>query len=342
MDKTMEICMISGPRQVACPVRSKRGLLIEEVLDTEEPVYGDDELDDEEELYPYTCNLLIVRLSCLTPRADDHFLQRNKIFQSYCTINGKVCSFVIDSGSSKNVIAADAVTKLDIKDKPHLPPYKLAWLQQTHDLFVTRRALVTFSVGKSYKDKIYCDIAPMDVCHLLLGRPWEFYRRIIYDGFNNTYSFSMDNRKFVLKPSLPASLHLVSHPVLLLQRQPFKATMHEEERVLILLTKAAGPDLFLNIPPDFKELLHEFADVFPDDLPDGLPPLRDIQHCIDFIPDAALPNNSHYHMSPTEHEELRRQVEELVSKGFMRESLSPCAVPALLIRKRWIVSYGCG
>lgn len=128
-------CGEAGPRQAACPQRSKRGLLTEEVSDTEEPVYGDDEPDAEEELYPYTCNLLIVRLSCLTPHADDHFPQWNKIFQSCCTINGKVCSFVIDSGSSKNVIAADAVTNLDIKDEPHPPPYKLAWLQQTHDLY---------------------------------------------------------------------------------------------------------------------------------------------------------------------------------------------------------------
>lgn len=48
------------------------------------------------------------------------------------------------------------------------------------------------------------------------------------------------------------------------------------------------------IPPEFEPLLQEFGDVFPDDLPTVLPPLRNVQHHIDLVPDVVLPNRAHY------------------------------------------------
>ncbi|CAL9075517.1 unnamed protein product [Musa textilis] len=83
-----------------------------------------------------------------------------------------------------------------------------------------------------------------------------------------------------------------------------------------------------------KSILEEFQDVVPEEIPHGLPPIRDIQHHIDLIPGAILLNKATYRMSLKEYEELQRQVNELVEKGLIRESMSPCVVLALLMLKK--------
>ena len=83
-----------------------------------------------------------------------------------------------------------------------------------------------------------------------------------------------------------------------------------------------------------KNLLDDFVDMMLDELPSKLPPLRDIQHAIDLVLGSQLPNLPHYRMNTKEREELNRQVEGLLERGFVRHSLSPCAVLALLAPKK--------
>ena len=47
-----------------------------------------------------------------------------------------------------------------------------------------------------------------------------------------------------------------------------------------------------------------------------------------------MPNKPAHRMNPKETIELYRQVEELIYKGFVRESLSPCAISAVLVPKK--------
>ena len=76
-------------------------------------------------------------------------------------------------------------------------------------------------------------------------------------------------------------------------------------------------------------MLEQFVDVFPKELPKGLPPLKGIKHQIDLIPRATLPNRPAYRMNPEEVNELKDQVDKSLEKRFVRESMSLCSVPCV-------------
>ena len=88
------------------------------------------------------------------------------------------------------------------------------------------------------------------------------------------------------------------------------------------------------LPPAIANLLQEYEDVFPAEMPPGLPPIRGIEHQINLIPGATLPNRAPYRTNPEETKEIQRQIQELLDRDYIRESLSPCAVPIILVPKK--------
>ena len=99
----------------------------------------------------------------------------------------------------------------------------------------------------------------------------------------------------------------------------------------------------LDSPFCLENWVKEFEDVFQDP-PKGLPPLRGIEHQIDFIPGASLPNRPTYRTNPTEAKEIQQQVEELIAKGWVQDSMSPCAMLVILVPKKdesWMMCTDC-
>jgi hypothetical protein len=103
-------------------------------------------------------------------------------------------------------------------------------------------------------------------------------------------------------------------------------------------------DTPLAMPPSVTNLLQEFFDIFPKDVPTGLPPIRGIENQIDLTLGASLPSHTAYHTNPEETKEIQCQVQELLDKGYVCESLSPCVVPVLLVPKKdgsWHMCVDC-
>ena len=80
-------------------------------------------------------------------------------------------------------------------------------------------------------------------------------------------------------------------------------------------------------------VVREFSDVFPDDIT-GLPPYREVEFTIDLIPGTEPISIPPYRMAPAELREFKAQLEELLSKGFNRPSISPWGVPILFVKKK--------
>ena len=119
---------------------------------------------------------------------------------------------------------------------------------------------------------------------------------------DNLYTFYKDEKKIVLvplnvkerpkTPKVEGRSPLVTNIIL--------EEVEENQELISLVAKGKGP-LPTKVPETLQPLVEEYADIFSEELPDGLRPMRDIQHAIDLVPRESLPNLSYYRMSPQEH-----------------------------------------
>ena len=207
---------------------------------------------------------------------------------------------------------------------------------------ITHWCLVPLRVA-GYGAEVRCDVLPTGVGSVLLGRPWLYDFDVAQYGRANRCVSYFRGNKHIWQPYVPinwpnkplATGTAIRNPMppllgLVTARQFIKGLESDapmwavQVRTKMMATPAES----------YPAFLQKFAEVFPAELRDSLPPDRTIHHFIDFIPCASLPNLPHYRLTHAQSVELQWQVEELHHRGLIRESHSPCVVPALLAPRK--------
>jgi hypothetical protein len=147
-----------------------------------------------------------------------------------------------------------------------------------------------------------CDVIPMDVCHVFLGRPWQFDRNFIHDARKNTCTLEKNGRTHMLPIEEKKVKGKASTSILLMSGKELLKEVKKGQDMQFVMVRKPRVILTSNSMDDFPEEVHElldnFCDMVMDELPNSLPCIKSIGHHIDLIPGASLPNKVAYRLSP--------------------------------------------
>jgi hypothetical protein len=268
----------------------------------------------------------------------EKLMQRNSLFGTSCKTKDKVCKVIIDSGSTDKLVSTEMVEKLYLEMTSHPNPYRVSWLQKGHQVMVNKQFQVEIKIG-GYRDEIFFDVIPMDVCHVLLGRPWKFDRNVIHDGRKITYTLEKNVRTHMLLPIEDKKVkEEVNTSILLMSGKEILSEFNKEQEMQFVVVRK--PKFILTstsmdyLPEEIQEWLNFFVEIVVDELPLSFPPIRSIIHHIYLILGAIIPKKETYRLTPQENEQVKKQVQDLMDKGLVKEILSPCAVPTVLSPKK--------
>ncbi|XP_052734073.1 uncharacterized protein LOC128196625 [Vigna angularis] len=225
-----------------------------------------------------------------------------------CLVQGIPCCVLFDSGATHSFISKACVEKLGIVER-----------DMQFDLVVSTPAageLRTSTVcircpivveGHSYKVNLIC--LPLKDLEIILGMDWLAANHILIDCGNKELVFPDEDEECVgvTLGQLKEDIMEGASCFLIMTHEDQELGELRQERASVLDSK------------ERTSILEEFQDVFPEEIP-GLPLVREIEFTIDLVTTAAPISVQPYRMAPAELVELKKQIEELMEKQFIRPS----------------------
>jgi hypothetical protein len=240
---------------------------------------------------------------------------------------------LFDSGSQTNLISEETVKKLKLETSPHPKPYPLGWICDNAKLQVTRKCKLRFAITANFVDEVELDVIPLDICGIVLGSPYLYDRKAIFYHQENKYHLFKDGVEYVVRA------HTKKMNLSIINAGQMKRLVNASKNFVLLMIKPKNDvenEAFQGCDTKLKsnlfEVVNQYDDMFKE--PKGLPPKRGIQHEIQLQQDCPLPNIGMYRMSVMENAEIKKQIQELLDKGVIVPSSSPCGSPIVLVPKK--------
>ena len=263
------------------------------------------------------------------------------ILQGTCA--GHLANILVDSGASMDFINHRYMTEHRLpktKEDPHgrvtLADGSVRPCTQISD------NTVTLSGYQTLCHLHVTDLGPHD---LILGQPWLQSNNPDIDWAQRTLRPRIQGpqrpTQIAVAPNSGAPWTTSSKDIPVISSlQASRALRHGASGYLALVRTAETTAETTTVTPApqtsdarLQEVLNRYQGVFQP-LPNKLPPRRDVDHHIDLEPGGAQPYQGIYRMSPLELGELRKQLDDLLEKGFIKPSKSPFGAPILFVHKK--------
>jgi len=238
--------------------------------------------------------------------------QSGNLLQFLCLLCDHEVVVLFDSGATHSFVSNECVRRLGLTMR-ELGCELLVATPASGEVSTTSMCVgcPMEVAGRRFRLNLIC--LPMEGLDVILGMDWLSSNHVVID---------CGQRKIVFPDTV--GLELISSNQAVREIEA-GATCY---MIVAQAEKMSTAEQISRIP-----VVDEYADVFPDEIPE-LSPSRDADFSIDLIPGAGPVSMAPYRMASAELVELKKQIEDLLEKKFIRPSASPWGAPVLLVKKK--------
>jgi len=158
--------------------------------------------------------------------------KRSEFFHVRVIIKHIKVDTLFDSGSQVNLISETNVKKLVLKTTPHKKPCSLGWVCEDAKLQVTKQCKIRFAITTKLFDEVELDVVPLDICDIVLGSPYLFYRTFnIFYREENKYNLLKDGVEYIV------IAHRMKTNVSLVSTRKIKRLVSESKYFVLIIMK---------------------------------------------------------------------------------------------------------